>query len=121
MGTTIVEKVCRIPTLLRDEQDKSFADHVKDSGYLERPDALNVDDVAAHLRAHPDLVESWLTYSGDKRSSPGWYFSELRDRRYEVGYFPGGTPREFSDAASACAEFIRRELWHFASGSRGNR
>jgi hypothetical protein len=119
--SAVVEKVCRVPDLLKVERNKSVLDLVADSGYFEQPDALTVEGVSAYLRDHSELIHSWLLYSSDKRTGSGWYFDEPRPGEYVVGYYPGGPRGEFHDATSACAEFIWRELSEFATRHRRER
>jgi hypothetical protein len=85
----------------------SMADHFDQSGYRESLSSLTVKAIAAHLRANPQLIESWLRYSGDQRVSSGWY---LVARKYavELGSIPDGKRKFYFSRSRACAEFIIR-------------
>jgi hypothetical protein len=72
--------------------------------------------VSAYLAEHPDLVDAWLGYSGDKRASSGWYLVEKPAGTFEVGYYPSGNRLAFTDRGRACAEFIIREIRSIAAG-----
>jgi hypothetical protein len=65
--------------------------------------------LAEAVRAHPELVDQWLLYSDDKRTSGGWGFNKLATQ-WSVD---GGQPRvsdRFSTGAAGCAAFVLREL-----------
>ena len=68
---------------------------------------------ASFLEAHTDLVELWLAWSEDKRSTPSPFFRRSGSR-YELGYVEQGgrfRPSEFFDQpARPCARFILQEL-----------
>jgi hypothetical protein len=66
---------------------------------------VTVAGISEHLRAHPALVQQWLNWSGDQRSSSAWYFDE-ENGKYMVGFYPGGPVEYYADAVVACAAFI---------------
>jgi hypothetical protein len=72
--------------------------------------SLTVDTVSMHLRQHPELIDAWLAYSEDKRTSSGWYVTQCSADSFEVGYYPKGERIFIAGAATACAEFIVREV-----------
>lgn len=61
------------------------------------------------LRDRADLVQAWQTYSWDKRWSPSpyWEAGALEVGLYDSGY---RDVEQGSDAATACAAFIAREV-----------
>ena len=66
------------------------------------------------FQKQPKLIESWLKYSEDRRSSPSFYF--LRSgRSYEIGYvskFGVEKIGKYQEACFACALFVKLELEH---------
>jgi len=106
----VVAKICDLPVQFKVRGNVSVVDLVAASGYPAAPEALTVTAVSAYLREHPDLIEAWLTYSEDKRTSSGWYVSQRSSGTFEIGYHPQGERISVSDRATACAEFIVREV-----------
>jgi hypothetical protein len=106
----MIEQVSRIPLDFR-LGTRSMIDLIKESGYLENAALLTVDSIEPFLRGNPPLVNAWLSYSEDKRSSRGWYVLKIGSNdEYEVGYLPDGERLRFVDSVRAAAEFIVREL-----------
>lgn len=77
-----------------------------EAGYFDHHTQVSVAAVRAHLAKVPELVNDWINYSADKRASSGWYLNE----NGTVGYYPDGPESRYNDIATACAEFIVREL-----------
>jgi len=64
-------------------------------------------DLVPLIQAHPDVIEDWISYSENKRTSGGWYV--LRDGG--VGAMGDREPQErFAFLANAVAEYVVREL-----------
>ena len=70
---------------------------------------LSVEPIEEFLRENPELITNWLQWSEDKRSSPGYYFREVKGV-YVVGHYPEGVRLDFDDPISACADFIVKEV-----------
>lgn len=105
---SVVENLCRIPIAFHGGM-KSAIQLVAESGIDQCESALSVDAVAQHLARCPYLIEEWIRWSDDKRTSGGWYF--LRDDSgYVVGSYPTRKVLYFSEATVACAEFVVREV-----------
>jgi hypothetical protein len=59
------------------------------------------------VAAHPELIEQWLSYSEDKRTTGGWYIR----RNGQIGrVLQPGTEREFASIHEAVAEYVVLEL-----------
>lgn len=99
---TPVESLCNLPRDFR--QAEKSAGELADASGIE-PDALSTASVAAVLRSNPALVDDWLGWSQDQRSTPGYYFLE-EDGKYVVGRCPGTGRVTFDDPFEACADFI---------------
>lgn len=107
---SLIEHVCRLPDRFRSEE-KSILQIVSESGIENNQSVLTAENIVPCLVAHPELINKWLDWSADNRSSPSWYFRS-RLSGYEVGYRPKGEVLKFTklERAQACAEFIIRDI-----------
>jgi hypothetical protein len=103
-----VDRVCRLSIDFY-SGSKSMVELVSDSGIEADPSRLAVANMIGYITTHPEVVESWLRWSENKRVTSGWYFSR-NGGRFEVGFFPDGDVLIFSDPSLACAEFVVREV-----------
>ena len=105
-------RVCNIPSEFHRRGDTSVFQLVQESGYAHADTSSLRCAVQQQLRTHPILIDDWLAYCADKRTSSGWYLT--KDIPFTVGYFDvdHGRSREqcFSDRSEACTEYIMREL-----------
>jgi hypothetical protein len=99
---TPLDRICRLPTDFH-RGSKSAHQLVHEAG-IERS-SLSAASVASVLRSNPTLVDEWLRWSEDQRSTSGYYFLEEQGQ-YVVGRHPGGEFAAFDDRIAACAEFI---------------
>ena len=106
----LIAKLCALPVHFKSRRDVSVDQLVGESGYHVDPEALSVEAVSAHLREHPELVEVWLAYSEDKRTSSGWYIVPGPGDTFEVAFYPEGERLSMKGRVHACAEFIVREV-----------
>jgi hypothetical protein len=85
----------------------SLIEALRRTGYQENRGQFGEPDLLRLIRANPDLVEQWLSYSEDKRTSGGWYIL----RNGEVGRVdaPGSSLR-FESIEEAVAGYVVREL-----------
>jgi hypothetical protein len=108
----IARRVCDIPSEFHRRGDVSVVALVEQSGYDDSNAPSLRQAIEQQLCARPAVIEDWLCYSADKRTSRGWYFQD--DPVLVVAYFESGVgtsrERRFTDRAQACAEFIMREL-----------
>ena len=111
----VVTAVCRLPIDFRRGKVSAIA-LVRRSGYLAAPHEVTAERLADRLATDPDLVDAWLTWSEDNRSTPAWYIESLGKGGFEVGYYDHGRTSQvvFDDRISACAEYVRRYLEQFA-------
>ena len=102
-------RICDIPAVFR-RGERSVHEVVRASGYPDFRGRFAARELADYLRAHPEVIESWVAYSQDKRTSEGWY---LRPP-YSIGRVTRAPPpmREVQhvDLGAACAAFIIAEL-----------
>lgn len=107
-----LHKICSLPASYR-ESGLSWLELVRRSPYPSNRDELTEDRLASFLSAHSDLIELWLAWSEDKRSTPSPFFRKSGSQ-YELGYVERGgrfRPSEFfNEPARPCARFIIQEL-----------
>jgi hypothetical protein len=109
-------RVCDVPAGFR-RRSQSLLDVVRASGYAELRGQFAARELADYLRARPALIDHWVAYSEDKRTSEGWY---LRPP-YSVGRItlepPPTREQHYFDLATACAAFIIGELNDILDGA----
>ena len=108
---TPLAAVCSIASSFYAATGKSFIQLVRESGVEDCGAAFTSDALIPLLQADPALIEGWLLWSMNKRTSSGWYFQRAQGA-YVVGFYPDGEPLRFEDASRGCAEFIVREVGH---------
>jgi len=113
-GQAIAEAVCRMASDFFRLRDRSMLDLLKSSGYLQEHDAITERQLAAIFEANPDLVHPWVILSERKRTQYGYYLAPAsgwpnQSGNWVVGYHPAGKVERFSDAATACARFVKFE------------
>lgn len=108
----VIAKILYMPASFREVGNVPFARLLRDSGYNEIYEQVSEDDIAASLAKAPNCISDWMEYSSDKRSSGGWYVTDLPDKRYEVGHLLSGAPTRmtFANDVAAVAAFIKREI-----------
>ena len=104
----LAEQLSRIPR--RFEQcDCSTATLLEESGFLETPERLTVEDVEQVLEQEPALVDDWLERGRDQRIAGGWGI-ECEHGEYCVRSFAGGGAFTERDRLHATAQFVVRYL-----------
>ena len=68
----VIEAVCRPVDWW--QLHLSYLELQKASGYADPAERVGEGELAAHLRANPDLIQKRLELSDGKRVSEGWYF-----------------------------------------------
>ena len=117
---TKIERVCAIA---RDFRDRSLREAIDASGYREIRSELTIPALQDVLEDNPDLVEDWLRYSEDKRTSGGWALDGDKEHGWHVEQpFPEHLPqgranigvrgprRTYDRATTACADYILSEI-----------
>ena len=85
----------------------SLRDALERATYVDLRSKFGADDLVPILDSRPSLIEEWVAYSEDKRTSGGWYLL----RSCEIGTVE--TPkqqRRFSSMSKAVAGFVVAEL-----------
>jgi hypothetical protein len=104
---------------LRGGRGLSLRQLIEESGYRALRPRLRASQLEALIESEPALVDDWLAYSEDKRTSHGWGFGTAPAGGWLVDG-PEGAREVFASRVAACAEFVLRELDFWAAiGSRG--
>ena len=109
----IVEKVVKLPFDFH-RMNKSIYTLLEESGYFENYNQVDESNILIAIKKQPDLVNDWLQYSDDQRSSPCWYFKQSDDKKYFfVGHYTESKKFEginFTNKLEACAAFVKRYI-----------
>lgn len=106
MASRLAQKISEVPELY-DRTDRSTATLLKETGFLDAPQALKVEDVQEALSREPKLAERWLERGQDQRLVGGWGIERERGQ-YRVQSFGSGMHMLESDRLRATSEFIVR-------------
>ena len=108
----VLEAIVRIP---HDFSKGNTSEYLllQESGYFKFYKQIHAEDIKEILKKHPHLIDEWLRWSDDNRSSTKWYFTKGEDGKCFVGYWPDG--KEFeeintSDEFYACSIFIKNKI-----------
>ena len=116
----LTQRICQLPRDFLEVGNLSIVDLLRRTGYYDNRELLTTQGIQVYLRSHPGLLDDWIGYSEDKRTSRGWYLERNTDSkppRYILGYLPRGEETEFTSAEVACSEFIIREVGEIAGGA----
>ena len=114
------DQLLRVLSIARDHSGRrggrglSLRQLIEESDYRTLRPRVEASQLAAVLRAEPDLVDDWLAYSEDKRTSLGWGFGPSRGGGWLVDG-PEGVREEFGSRSAACADYVLRELDFWAA------
>ncbi len=108
---TVIEKMIHLPHDFK-LVNKSELTLLEESGYFQCHDQISGNEIRQVLKSYPHLIENWLQFSADCRSSEHWFFTKGEDGDCYVGHWPEG--KEFgevitSDELYAWGVFIKRE------------
>ena len=113
-NNVIVAKICALPEQLEHQKNKSLLELLKELNIDRKNQGITTGDIKEYLKNNTRLIESWLLYSINKRTSESWYFIKEDKSTYIVGYlFRDASKKEFKypNPAQACAVFIYNELF----------
>jgi hypothetical protein len=114
------ERVCYIARDFRRPGAPSLEALLEASCYRAVRGDLDVAQLEAVVESEPQLVEDWLRYSEDKRTSGGWAFYPEGEAWVVSQPFPNqGAPveRRHSRVSAACADYILVELDYWADAT----
>src|SRR5262245_56888983 len=90
----------------------SLSDALARTHYCTLRASIGADDLLPLLKANPAMIEEWLAYSQDKRTSGGFYLTN----QAEIGaHATNGEKEPFTSLEHAVAEFVLRELDFWAT------
>ena len=102
----LAERIGHLPEAY-DEGERSTAALIKESGYLNAPEALDAKSLEDVLREEPELAEAWLKRWGDQRIAGGWVM-DCEGKHYRLKNFETGKSYLIDGKERAFAEFIVR-------------
>jgi hypothetical protein len=117
---SLAQRISEVPDVY-EHSNCSTATLVKETGYLERPQALTVGDVEEVLAQDPNLAELWLERGMDQRLAGGWGIERDEQGRYRIQSYASGRHLVERDRLHACAEFIVRYVGFIGDVIRRNR
>jgi len=85
----------------------SLRDALERSDYARLRSEFRPSDLLPLIRGNRELVEQWIRYSEDKRTSGGWY---LIESACTIGRVGGEDPLPFASIELAVAEYVVQEL-----------
>ncbi|MDR0715109.1 MAG: hypothetical protein LBF89_12785 [Bacteroidales bacterium] len=111
----VVKNIIFLPKRFYTERDVSMYSLLKESGYFELHNQISETDIIGDIIQHPECIDQWLILSADKRCSSGWYFEQMNNDKYIIGYYPPSSQEnlktmEYLNKFEACAAFIKREI-----------
>jgi len=95
-------------TSIRSKEGLSLRDALTRVNYSAVRSRIEPDAILKMLRQNSALVDEWVLYSEDKRTSGGWY---IQAEQCEIGRI--GVPtsvRRFAHLDEAVAEYVLKEL-----------
>ena len=105
----IVTKICRMPIDFRNRGDVSMIQLLEESGYIESRKEIVKKNILEYVKMDINIVDAWISYSDDQRSTPSWYFTGEK-----VAHLTreGKSENEmhFDDPAEGCAAYIEKML-----------
>jgi hypothetical protein len=102
----LAERIGHLPQAY-DASECSTATLIKQAGYLESPDGLDVEGMEEILHDEPGLIEDWLKRWGDQRIAGGWVM-DCEGKAYRLKNFDSGKSFLIEEKEKAFAEFIVR-------------
>ena len=91
----------------------SLADALERTRYTEIRSSLSVDDLIHAIQRDPALIDQWIGYCEDKRTSGGWY---LVPETFEIGQLNRpSTVKGFDSLEEAVANYVLHELDYWAA------
>lgn len=106
VDTILAERISEVPEAY-DKGGKSTACLLQEIGYLDRPQALKVEEVEAALSRHPERADRWLERGRDQNLIGGWGI-EYDHGQYRVQSYSSGRHLQERKKLHAVAEFIVR-------------
>jgi hypothetical protein len=111
LSSADAEYLCRLAGVFYKGR-KSMRQLVEETGVDTRD--LRAEALEPVLRKNPELIEEWQRWSENRRTSSGWFLA-IENGSPVVGHMPDRSRQAFPDLASACAEFIAREIGDIGS------
>jgi len=108
MASQLADKVAHLPERF-EKSDCSTARLLAETGYLDRPQDLKVEDLEQALAEDPALMDYWIARGHDQMLAGGWGI-EREGEAYHIQSFDGGGGLVVENRIRATAEFAVRYL-----------
>jgi hypothetical protein len=106
MLDSTLESLCQIPHDFHARGDVSFFDLLEECGFPSVADKISTELLAELIRKRPAVIEEWLGWSQDQRSSDASFFRQCGSGT-EIAYLRDpDSPTYFSDPPIGCATYI---------------
>jgi len=119
MSQQLAKRIVEVPERY-ERGNESTATLVRETGYLDAPEPLNVTDVERALQQEPRLADQWFGRGSDQRLVGGWGIERDDDGQYRVQSYSDGQWLKDRNRYRACAEFIIRYVGFIADTLRNN-
>jgi hypothetical protein len=108
----IIKEIIFIPKDFYEKRNISIFSLLKNTGYFDLFDKINIDQILQVVIQNPECIDYWLMWSENKRVDSGWYFAKNADDHYVVDFFPPkrNSKKVYADMREACAVFIKLEI-----------
>ena len=114
---SVVKQICEFPRLYRSGKNVPAIQLYEESAYENLHTQISQSDFEAVLKRNPAIIDSWVSFSEDKRWSPAWGLEKLDEENWNVFLFDkdGRTTYQiaYTSGVSACALMIRMEMEDF--------
>jgi len=103
-----IENICRLPVEFKANNGSSIFSLAQQSGFIINQRLITQEDIKSYLAINLSLIENWMLYSVDKRSSGYFLKSKHIGAIDENGNIVFS--KAFESDLDACSEFILREF-----------
>ena len=119
MSQRLAKRIVEVPERY-ESGNESTAALLRQTGYLETPEALTVKEVERALEEEPRLAQKWLDRGSDQRLVGGWGIEHDDNGQYRVQNYADGKCLKDRNLFHACAEFIIRYIGFISDAVRNN-
>jgi hypothetical protein len=114
-STSVALSICGLAiTYRRADNERSFHDLREEIWESFGLSPVTEEALGSVLATRSDLIESWLAYSEDQRSSGAWYLLSKQvapgGSQWVVGNSSSQISLQFREPAVACAAFVARTV-----------
>lgn len=114
--TDYIQQICRLPITFK-AGNKSPLTLVRESKFSKFYKGISPQNINEYLKENKRLMNSWQTWSEDKRTSCGYFLSLSKGNCYIASMDENGRitfKKAFNSDIDACSEYIIREVCSIA-------